>query len=111
MNADLNQKDLETHNIIGAAMNVHNQLGCGFLEAVYQEALEIELIQSQIPSIREASLPINYSNQQLKTFYKADFICYNSTIVEIKAIKNLTNIEYSQVINIFLSAYICDICG
>ena len=92
-------RDKETYAIIGAAMTVHRELGDGFLEAVYQEALEQELLAMQIPHKREYKLPICYRGKILKSFYIADFICFESVIVEVKALKKTSTIEESQVIN------------
>lgn len=92
-------EDNESYAVIGAAMKVHSELGCGFLEAVYQEALEIEFKNKKIPYIREQKLPIYYNGQELKTYYQADFVCYNNIIVELKAIKALSEIEKAQVFN------------
>ncbi len=87
---DEQKKDPETYAVIGAAMTVHKELGHGFLEAVYQEALEKEFKHQGIPYEREKELPIYYQGEKLKTFYKTDFICYKSLIVETKATKKLT---------------------
>ena len=95
----MNYQDIQTYNIIGACMKVHSSLGCGFLEAVYQEALECEFIKSKIPFIREKELPIFYEGQRLKTFYKVDFLCYENVIVELKALSQLSGNEEAQVIN------------
>lgn len=95
----MTQKDPRTYAIIGAAMEVHRQLGCGFLEAVYQEAFELELELQQIPCQREVELPIFYKKQRLKTFYRADFICYDSVLVELKALAKLGGVEEAQIIN------------
>ena len=88
-----------SYEIIGAAMEVHKRLGCGFLEAVYQEALEEELKLKQIPYKREQEINISYRDMQLKTYYKADFICYDKVILELKAIKQIGEIEYAQILN------------
>jgi GxxExxY protein len=100
------ENDLQTHEIIGAAIEVHKELGHGFLEAVYHEALSLEFDRRQIPFGREAQLPVYYKNQQLSCSYRADFICYGDIIVELKAIINLTSIEQAQVLN-YLKATGC----
>ncbi|MEA3448303.1 MAG: GxxExxY protein [Bacteroidota bacterium] len=89
----------ETFNIIGAAMEVHKELGSGFLEAVYQEALEIELNSRNIPNDREKRLKIYYKGKKLKKEYVADFICYENIIVELKALSEFTGEHQSQLIN------------
>ena len=89
----------ETYSIIGAAMEVHKILGAGFLEAVYQEALEKEFILRNIPYEREKKLIIWYKGQELSKYYVADFICFDHIIVEIKALTALNNEHLSQVIN------------
>ncbi len=89
----------EAYNIIGACMVVHRQLGSGFLEAVYQEALELEFIDRSIPYAREEKLEIYYKEHTLKQYYLADFICYNSIIIELKALKNLESLHIAQVLN------------
>lgn len=76
----------ESYAINGAAMDVYNHLGHGFLEAVYQEALEIEFKNRNIPYEREKELSISYKGEVLKQKYKADFVCYGKIIVELKAI-------------------------
>jgi GxxExxY protein len=95
----MNHRDPETYAIIGAAMEVDRQLGVGFLEAVYQEALMLELKARSIPFLREVELPIYYKSQPLMTHYRADFTCYSSVIVELKAIPHLTGIEEAQILN------------
>ena len=80
-------------------MNVHNELGCGFLEAVYQEALAIEFRRQNIPFEQKKLLHIYYLGHQLKKRYEADFVCYGKIILEIKASSGITGIDESQVIN------------
>ncbi|MEA3310751.1 MAG: GxxExxY protein [candidate division WOR-3 bacterium] len=92
-------EDKRTYAIIGAAMEVHKVLGCGFLEAVYQGALATEFTTRNIPFEREVELPIIYKGTQLATSYRADFICYGSVLVELKAISKIGKVEEAQVIN------------
>lgn len=91
--------DPDTFAIIGAAMEVHTLLGPGFLEPVYQDALAIELADRSIPFAREAPIPIDYKGRRLASVYRADFLCYGSVIVELKALKALTTREESQVMH------------
>lgn len=93
------KKDPLTYAVIGAAMAVHSELGSGFLEAVYQEALAWELSQKSIPNEREKRLSIFYKGKQLRSFYKADFVCYNSLILELKAEKALSPSDEAQLIH------------
>ena len=92
-------EDPRTYAIIGAAMEVHRELGPGFLEAVYQEALTIELSVRGIPFQREVELPIAYKGKTLQTAYRADFICYDEVVIELKSIKQLGVIEEAQLLN------------
>ena len=92
-------RDPRTYAIIGAAMEVHGVLGRGFLEIVYQEALEIELERRSISFRREAPIKITYKSQLLAAGYKVDFLCFEEVIVEIKALARLSVIEEAQVIN------------
>ena len=89
----------ESYNIMGAAFHVYNTLGHGFLEAVYQEALEIEFRRRNIPYEREKELKIQYDGVELKQTYKADFVCYGKIIVELKAVSVLDDAHRSQVYN------------
>ncbi len=91
--------DPQTYSIIGAAMAAYRELGNGFLEMVYHEGLEIEFIQNKIPYKYEVELPIFYKGKQMNKRYRADFICFDNIIVEIKALPKLTGVEESQVIN------------
>ena len=89
----------ESYKIVGAAINVHSLLGCGFLEPVYQEALQIEFDLLQIPCQREVALPIFYKGRRLEKDYVADFVCYGKIIVELKALSALASEHKAQVIN------------
>jgi len=89
----------ESYKIVGAAFEVYNKLGHGFLEAVYQEALEIEFQRQGIPYEREKELKISYDDVELKQTYKADFVCYDKIIVELKAVSALEDAHRSQVYN------------
>ena len=88
-----------TYEINGAAFHVYNKLGHGFLETVYQEALEIEFQRRNIPYEREKELRITYDGVELKQTYKADFVCYEKIIVELKAVNALEDVHRSQVYN------------
>ena len=89
----------ESYQIVGAAFKVYNTLGAGFLEAVYQEALEIEFKRQGIPYEREKELKIQYDGIELEQTYKADFVCYGKIIVELKAVSELDDAHRSQVYN------------
>ena len=89
----------QSYAINGAAMNVYNALGHGFLKAVYQEALELEFIKRGIPYEREKELKIFYEGKELRQTYKADFVCYGDIIVELKAVAHLDDSHRSQVFN------------
>lgn len=89
----------ESYAIRGAAMRVYNILGSGFLEAVYQEALEIELDKCHIPYEREKELEICYDGIKLGKKYVADFVCYDKIILELKAVKELDDSHRSQLYN------------
>ena len=89
----------ESYKIVGAAMEVHRLLGCGFVEPVYQEALEKEFTLRGIPYEREKELDINYKGYTLTKTFRADFICYNKIILELKAVKEFTDEHYAQTFN------------
>ena len=89
----------EVYQIIGAAIEVHRELGFGFLEAVYQEAFERELSSRLIPFTSQQLLKILYKGKPLIKEYCADLVCFGSIIVELKALRKLSGYEDSQVIN------------
>ena len=89
----------ETYKIIGAMMEDHKTLGCGFLEAVYQEALAIEFEKQKIPFVKEKKLLLFYKGIQLEKFFVADFVCYDKIVVELKALSALTTTHDSIMIN------------
>ena len=89
----------ESYKVVGAAFKVYNALAHGFLEAVYQEALEIEFQRQGIPYEREKELKIKYEGVELKQTYRADFVCFGKIIVELKAVNALDDAHRSQVYN------------
>ena len=93
------EKDPETFAIIGAAMEVHRELGRGFLELVYQSALALEFQERAIPFKAEVALPIRYKGKLLTCGYRADFICFENVLIETKAITKLTAADDAQLIN------------
>lgn len=95
----MDDRDPETYALIGAGMTVHSELGPGFLEPVYQEALAIELDDLKIPFEREVQIPVHYKGRLLASSYRADLVCFGSIIVELKAIKEIGNIEEAQLLN------------
>ena len=92
-------RDKKTYAIIGATMEVHKELGNGFLEAVDQEALEREFTYQEIPHKSQPSVRIEYKGKPLKKTYEPDFIWYDDVIVEIKAMDKLSSNEHAQIIN------------
>ena len=91
--------DSETYAIIGAAMEVHRHLYCGYVEHVYQLALAKEFELRGIPFEREVEVPISYKGEPLGTNYRADFVCYGSIIVELKAVAEITQVHKAQILN------------
>ena len=89
----------ESYLIMGACFEVYRELGCGFLEAVYQECLEIEFTGRGIPFVPQAELGLTYKDRGLEQKYFADLICMDTIIVEVKAVKELTDAHRAQVHN------------
>lgn len=100
---ETHRKDLifpqESYEIIGAAMNVHNALGRGFTEKVYQEALAIEFQEKGIPFQREVEIHAVYKGNALSATFIPDFICYDKIIVELKAVQELDDMHRAQALN------------
>ena len=91
--------EAETYEIKGACFEVYNTMGRGFLEAVYQECLEIELTERRVPFVSQHKLPIMYKGRTLTQFYKADFVCYDKIIIEMKAVSRMSNEHKAQAIH------------
>jgi GxxExxY protein len=91
-------RDSQTYAILGAAMEVHSCLGCGFPEAPYAEALAREFSDRGVPYRSEVKFEIPYKGKPLKSYYRADFVCYDLVIVELKALPDITHIEEAQAI-------------
>ncbi len=89
----------ESYAIIGACFEVYKTMGCGFLEAVYQECLEIELNLQKIPYESQKVLQLHYKEEELTQKYIPDFICYEKIIVELKAVSKLTDEHRAQILN------------
>ena len=100
-NISINERILndESYSIIGACMAVHRELGPGFLEAIYQEALEKEFMLRDIPFVREQAFGVRYKGELLDKNYIADFVCYGEVIVELKALGGLEPVHEAQIIN------------
>jgi len=86
-------RDQRTYKIIGAALEVHKELGCGFLEAVYQQALEREFAEQGIPFKSQPTIEIAYKGKPLNKTYQPDLICYDEIIIEIKSISAVSGIK------------------
>ena len=89
----------ESYAIRGAIIEVSKELGCGFLERVYQDALELEFRLRNIPYEREKKIQIMYKGKPLGEPYRADFVCYGKIIIELKAVKTLEDTHYAQILN------------
>jgi len=89
----------ESYRVIGACFEVYKVMGNGFLEAVYQDCLSMELEDQDIPFLEKPRIRLEYKGRKLKHEYEPDFLCFDQIIVEIKAVKQLTNEHRAQVIN------------
>ncbi|MFH0991058.1 MAG: GxxExxY protein [bacterium] len=89
----------ESYAIIGACFNVYKLMGCGFLEAVYQECLEIEFSTQNIPFHSQFELTLKYRDHPLKQHFKPDFVCYEKIVIELKAVSTLVDEHRAQVLN------------
>jgi GxxExxY protein len=95
----MNERDPQTGLILAAAVEVHKTLGHGFLETVYQFALAHEFDARDIPFVAQMPMPVFYKGERLKCGFRADFLCFGSVLVEIKAQAGLTDVDEAQVIN------------
>lgn len=99
VDAVVDDRDPKTYAIIGAAMEVHRVLGPGLLEAVYEEALGLELTQRRVPFETQVALEIRYKQHLLTQTYRADIVAFGDVLIELKAIKKLTEIERAQIVH------------
>ena len=97
-NPELILKD-ECYQVMGACFEVYKDKGCGFLEAVYQECLELELQDRAVPFVAQPELALGYKGRPLKQTYRPDLICYGGVLVELKAVSALADEHRAQVIN------------
>ena len=98
MNDKILYKD-ECYHMQGAVFEVYHEMGCGFLEAVYQECLEKEFTKQSIPFRAQVDLELKYKDEPLKQTYRPDFICYDRIIIELKAVKDITSEHKAQLMN------------
>ncbi|MFN0139037.1 MAG: GxxExxY protein [Pyrinomonadaceae bacterium] len=89
----------ESYKIIGACFEVYKSKGCGFTEAVYQECLALEFGLQHIPFVAQPKLELDYKGTKLEQYFKADFVCYGSIVVELKALPKITDICRAQILN------------
>lgn len=89
----------ESYKIMGACFEVYKEKGCGFLESVYHECLELEMSEQRIPFVTKTNLQLTYKGRLLKQTYEPDFACFDKIILEIKAVSKLTDEHRAQVHN------------
>lgn len=89
----------ETHALLGACFEVYKEKGCGFLEAVFQECMELELADRRIPFVMQPRLKLHYKGRELRQVYQPDFLCFDKVILEIKAVSKLADEHRAQVHN------------
>ncbi|MFD1294199.1 GxxExxY protein [Lutibacter holmesii] len=96
----------ETFKVIGACINVHKKLGSGFSETVYQQAIEKEFLQANIPFEQQKEVPIYYNGEPLNEFFTVDFLCYNHVLLDIKSVRGIQEHMTQQVLNYLKSSHI-----
>ena len=89
----------ETYEILGACFEVYNEMGCGFLESVYQECLELELDSRGVPFIAQQPVKLQFKDQEIQRAFSPDLLCFEQVIVELKAVRHLTPEHRAQLIN------------
>jgi GxxExxY protein len=99
MGEELNERDPETYTVIGAGMEVHRELRHGMAEAIYRDALAVECKMRKIPFEREKRLTITYKGGALPTIYRADFVWFETLLVECKSLPQIGPIEHAQILN------------
>src|SRR6185503_15324363 len=98
MNTEILYKD-ESYRIVGACFEVYNEKGCGFLEPVYQECMELEFGMQTLPFQAQRELPLAYKRKPLKQKYRPDFVCFDKIILELKVAEKLADEHVAQVLN------------
>jgi len=89
----------ESYQLMGACFEVYREKGCGFLEAVYQECLELELADRGIPFVAQQPLQLSYKGRPLRQSYQPDLICFGRIVVELKAVSQLSDEHRAQMQN------------
>jgi GxxExxY protein len=89
----------ETYEILGACFEVYREKGCGFLEGVYQDSLEIELALRGVAARALVPIPLSYKERPLKRYYETDFVCFDKVLLELKAVSKLTDEHRAQIQN------------